>query len=1044
MPTRSANHTYRIQTKKILQYILAVAVFLSVLLSLRWYWIEAFVPPHHPKASQGVLDLRSWDLTHSKSITLDGEWEFYPDMLATKQELEQTNPQHRYVQVPGNWRGSQTEESGSAYGTGTYRLRILVDPSLTAPLSFWIQQIQASASVEINGLKMGEMGNTGEDGKDNYSPARSPFVVDYAPAKHTQDIDLIIRVANHEHPRQGGIVNSIKLGSSQAIHGERGLSIDLQLITFVVLILHSLYSCILFLFNPREWTLLDFFLLLLTASVTIGVSDDDLLLKWLSINYDWDLKISILSYSWLSFFILKMTRSFTIKTRSRWFTAYGVSLLLYSGFIAIAPASLVFWTVEYKVFTVFYILPIIITIYMFGRMVAASRDDAIFLLLAASGVFSSVIWGALIKYQELPKVYYPVDVIAAIIGFSAYWFKRYFRNVDKISKLNRELQKADKMKDRFLAQTSHELRTPLHGIMNIAQSVSDREQHNMDNRSAEDMKLLVKVGRQMSHLLNDLLDAVRLREKRIILHAEPLSLPSIVNGVIDILKYLLEGKAVQLKMDIDTSEALPLVMADEKRLVQILMNLLHNAIKHTEEGIIAVTANAKNGQMFIKVTDTGTGMDQETQQRVFLPYEQGDPGYGDTNGIGLGLSISRELVELHGGWMTVHSEIGKGSTFTFTLPLADSTDVEMAPNLSAVRLEAYEEIAASRNDLNDQPLLTAEVPLVEEQMNILAVDDNFVNLRVLANILMTEPYHLQLAASAGEALELLGTKAWDLVIADVMMPQISGYELTRKIRERYSPSELPVLLLTARSEPSDMYAGFRAGANDYVTKPVDPMELKYRIQSLITLKQSVNERLRMEAAYLQAQIHPHFLFNTLNSIHALSEIDVERMRKLNEAFSSYLQISFQYQNSGKFVSLSEELELVRAYLYVEKERHGNRLHVIWNVDQDIHLLLPPLTIQPLVENAVQHGIMPIAKGGTVHIRIERQELSTLIQVKDNGMGMSTEKVQGLLDAPREDKRGIGLYNTNRRLIQTYGSGLSIQSEVREGTSVSFVIPDSEH
>lgn len=1041
MPTRSANPTFRFLNKKMLQYILAMTVFLSVLLSIRWYWIEAFVPPHHPKASQGVLDLRTWDLIHSKSITLDGEWEFYPDVLATKQDLDHTHPQHRYVQVPGNWR-SQTK-SGSAYGTGTYRLRILVDQPLTAPLSFWIQQIQASTSVEINGLKVGEMGRTGEDGKDTYSPARSPFVVDYMPAPADQEIDLIIRVTNFENPFVGGIVKSIKLGSHEAIGEERGLSIDFQLITFVVLILHGLYSCILYIFNPREWTLLDFFLLLLTASVTIVVSDDDLLLKWLPINYAWDLKISILSYSWLSFFILKMARSFTLKTRNRWFTGYGICLLLYSGFIAIAPASLIFWSVEFKVFSIYYLLPITISIYMFGRMVAASRDDAIFLLLAASGIFSSVIWGALIRYQELPTVYYPVDVIAAIIGFSAYWFKRYFRNADKIGKLNLQLQKADKMKDRFLAQTSHELRTPLHGIMNIAQSVSDREQHNMDNRSAEDMQLLVKVGRQMSHLLNDLLDAVRLREKRIVLHAQPLSLPSIVNGVIDILKYLVEGKAVQLKMNIDTSEALPLVMADEKRLVQILMNVLHNAIKHTEEGSIAVTANAKNGQMFIEVTDTGTGMDQETQQRVFLPYEQGDPGYGDTNGIGLGLSISRELVELHGGWMTVHSEIGRGSTFTFTLPLADSTDVEMSPDISAVRFEAYEEMAASRNDLNDQPLQTAEVPSAEEQLNILAVDDNLVNLRVLASILMSEPYHLQLTTSAGEALELLGTKPWDLVIADVMMPQISGYELTRKIRERYSSSELPVLLLTARSEPSDMYAGFRAGANDYVTKPVDPMELKYRIQSLITLKQSVNERLRMEAAYLQAQIHPHFLFNTLNSIHALSEIDVERMRKLNEAFSSYLQISFQYQNSGKFVSLSEELELVRAYLYVEKERHGNRLHVRWNVDQNMNLLLPPLTIQPLVENAVQHGIMKIAKGGTVQIRIERQQFSTLIQVKDDGMGMSREKVQELLDAPREDKKGIGLYNTNRRLIQTYGSGLTIQSEVHEGTSVSFVIPDSE-
>ncbi|MGV2805213.1 histidine kinase, partial [Clostridium perfringens] len=181
-------------------------------------------------------------------------------------------------------------------------------------------------------------------------------------------------MANFEHPLKGGSLKSIKLGSSEAIHDERGLSIDLQLITFVVLILHGLYSCILFLFNPKEWTLLDFFLLLLTASVTIVVSDDDLLLKWLSINFTWDLKISILSYSWLSFFILKMTRSFTIKTRSRWFIGYGISLLLYSGFIAIAPASLVFWTVEYKVFSIYYILPVVISIYMFGRMVAASRD----------------------------------------------------------------------------------------------------------------------------------------------------------------------------------------------------------------------------------------------------------------------------------------------------------------------------------------------------------------------------------------------------------------------------------------------------------------------------------------------------------------------------------------------------------------------------------------------------------------------------------------------------------------------------------------------
>src|SRR5690606_20063566 len=119
--------------------------------------------------------------------------------------------------------------------------------------------------------------------------------------------------------------------------------------------------------------------------------------------------------------------------------------------------------------------------------------------------------------------------------------------------------------------------------------------------------------------------------------------------------------------------------------------------------------------------------------------------------------------------------------------------------------------------------------------------------------------------------------------------------LARTIRERFTISELPILLLTARSQLTDIYAGFAAGANDYVTKPVDALELKYRVWSLTTLKQSVDESLRMEAAYLQAQIQPHFLFNTLNSIMALSELDLDKMRDVSEAFATYLRCSFDFR-----------------------------------------------------------------------------------------------------------------------------------------------------
>lgn len=161
------------------------------------------------------------------------------------------------------------------------------------------------------------------------------------------------------------------------------------------------------------------------------------------------------------------------------------------------------------------------------------------------------------------------------------------------------------------------------------------------------------------------------------------------------------------------------------------------------------------------------------------------------------------------------------------------------------------------------------------------------------------------------------------------MPGMSGYELTRRVRERYPVSELPVLLLTARAMREEIYYGFQQGANDYVTKPVDSLELKYRVTGLARLKQTVAHSLRLEMAYLQAQIRPHFLFNALNSIATLSTIDLCQMQQLIEAFSSYLRSSFDLMNTGTLIHLKQELSLVEAYLYIEKVRFGERLEVKW-------------------------------------------------------------------------------------------------------------------
>ncbi|MBW5446068.1 response regulator [Cohnella sp. CFH 77786] len=1035
--------TWITRSKHALKYIATMILFLSALLGMRWLWAHLYPTPEHPTAVQGVLDLRGWDFKSSPSVPLDGVWEFYPGKLLKDGDLRQPSADRpRFIHVPGDWRRDMSAGSGSSTGYGTYRLRILANTEPDQHFAFWIQDIQASAAIEINGRLAGLIGLPA-DRAEAYKPQRYPDTVYYT-AHGEQEIELLVRVANFENPFLGGLVKNIRFGTEKAVDTERWHSVGFQFVTFIVILLHAVYTCILYFFHPREKTFVVFFLLLLTAAFTVITADNQLLPRWIPLSFAWALKIRVLSYLWIAFFILLMARIFgKIRIWTVPFRAYSAALAVYSGFLLAANSPLIYYSIEYRIFSALYLFPFAWFFYLIGRMLTRKQPEAIFLMMSATSIISNVVWGAFEKYSPTPGVYYPIDLITAIVGFSAYWFKQYFRNAAENARLTEQLRMADKLKDQFLAQTSHELRTPLHGIMNIAQTVADKERRSMDGRSLKDMELLVTVSRRMSHLLDDLLDVVRLKENRITLRKEPLSLPPLVSGVFGMLRFMAEGKSVRLSMDID--ESMPPVLADEKRLVQILLNLLHNALKYTDKGTIAVSARVENGLAVMEVSDTGAGMDEETKARVFGPYEQGPLGISDGRGIGLGLSICKQMVELHGSELTVRSEPGRGSAFRFSLPLAGPSGLPSSRNLPPHEASGFEEVAASwiETDAADEVWSASQIhssPLGDGKANILAVDDDPVNLKVLAGILSSEPYRVRTATSAREALELLESEPWDLIIADVMMPHMSGYELTQKVRERFSVAELPVLLLTARSEPADIYAGFKSGANDYVTKPVDALELKYRILSLTTMKRSVHERQRMEAAYLQAQIHPHFLFNTLNSIMALSDLDQERMRKLGDAFTSYLRISFDYLNSGKQVALTHELELVQAYLYIEKERFGDRLNIEWEVDPEIELLLPPLTIQPLVENAVRHGVLSRGKGGTVRIRIVRGEKSAGIEVRDDGKGMKPETVRQALLSAGISRGGIGLSNTNRRLTQMYGKGLSIHSAEGEGTTVSFSVP----
>lgn len=1029
-----------------LSHFLYIVVFIGLLIVVRWGWHNHFSLSNPPAVKQGVLDLRGVDIESLSSFPLDGEWEFYPEQWVKATNIDNATKGQR-LQVPGNWTSEfNPADQEKAYGYGTYHLRILLNQPLSEPLSFWFQSVYTASEVEINGTVLSRFGKLSEEKKGHVSVAKS-FMISYLPTDQNQ-MDLFVRTSNYGSPLKGGIVRSVEFGIQHEIDSVYWNSIGLQLIVGVLLLIHGLYLLIIYLMDVRKTELIIFFSLMVAAAVSIGVEHNGLLFRFLQVDFAWTLKLKVLSYIWFCLFLFLMGRElFGNLQKGKAFYSYILSLLGFTLFIIFGPEETVLYLIEKGVYMILYYIPVFWTAYYFVKMVYIQAEGALFLLCSVLAVINNILWASVYYAGTSQFMFYPVDLIAALAAFSTYWFRRYFHQSHQNVLLNAKLAESNKLKDRFLANTSHELRTPLHGIMNIAQSVLTRKKHVLDEESQRDMELLIMVSRRMSLMLNDLLDVVRLQDKRIVMNIKMVQVRSLAEGVLDMLRFLTGGTKVELRMDIN--EDLPRVYADEERLVQILINLVHNALKFTEQGSVVLSAEQVDGQVWIHVTDTGIGMDEALRKRVFMRYEQGAYGEG---GIGLGLSICKELVELHGSELLLQSQPGKGSKFSFKLPEVNErlqhsiSDAQLEKNTEAlspfsswITAEASTLVAATYSTKEVEPLSDTDADIIR----VLAVDDDSVNLKVLQNILSDGTYQMVTTTSAREALNKLNHDRFDLIIADVMMPGMSGYEMTRLVRERFTMYELPIILLTARSEREDVYAGFLAGANDYVTKPVDAMELKYRALSLSSMKRAVNDRLRMEGAYLQAQIHPHFLFNTLNSIMSLSDFDTAKMRELSDAFTTYLRISFDFLNAGKLVTLSQELELVENYIYIQQQRFEERLHVEWKVDANLEMLMPPLTIQPLVENAVRHGVLSRAKGGILRIHIETCADAVHFNIVDTGLGMDEAQVSKLLNPKGYKNQGIGLLNTDRRLIQLYGRGLQIQSIPGLGTTVSFIIPDKD-
>jgi len=306
------------------------------------------------------------------------------------------------------------------------------------------------------------------------------------------------------------------------------------------------------------------------------------------------------------------------------------------------------------------------------------------------------------------------------------------------------------------------------------------------------------------------------------LRKKPVDIYQVAEIVTTLCEPLTIGKELKLINGVD--KAISPVLADEERLQQIINNLVGNAIKFTDKGEVGVTAVQRNGRVTISVHDTGMGIAADRQETIFTSFEQADLRANVYyQGTGLGLSIVKHLVELHGGSIHVDSEIGKGSVFSFDLETSPKP-AEQSLELPVARLDDDPEENILR------PEDTHDIPATIKSSKILVVDDEPINLQVVASHLDDQGYSVQMVSRGEEALYEIGKQLPDLVLLDIMMPKMSGFEVCREIREKYSKSKVVIIFLTAKNQVSDLVEGFALGANDYLSKPFSKNELLTRVR----------------------------------------------------------------------------------------------------------------------------------------------------------------------------------------------------------------------
>lgn len=676
------------------------------------------------------------------------------------------------------------------------------------------------------------------------------------------------------------------------------------------------------------------------------------------------------------------------------------------------------------------------------------------------------------------------------------------QNRQKLEETNQKLVEMDRIKSRFFANISHELRTPLTLLLAPLQTLIQE----WDAALQPDMRQLLVImqsnGMRLLKLINDLLDLVRLESGKMEVKREPIAIEPFLYGLANAVKKSAEDRGIHLGVLSDP--VITTVLADSDKLERILLNLLFNALKFTPAGgKVEVKAKRENGELLLEVSDTGTGISEEQLPFIFDRFWQADTSsQRKYRGVGIGLALVKELVEVQGGNVAVASEIGKGTQFTVRLPYEElgHSSHQMLEEVTSPTVATSPLVSAETNGSTDTwlknlyreaefyPSMTSlketirpvETSTHRGQPRVLIADDEPDMLKYLKSQLSVN-FQVIEAIDGQQAVDKASQFLPDVIVCDMMMPEKNGLEVCRELRERTSTRSIPILLLTARADEETKLAALSAGANDFITKPFSTTELSVRLKNLFDAY-NLQQELARQNQILEATIDQlketevqlvhseklaslgrmsagiiHEINNPLNfaktalyvlriMTESLSENEKKEFREVLEDMGEGInRISGIVSDLRTFtqphLTQLEKVsvtEVVNSALRLLSNEWENKVRVEKEISEHQTIWANRNQITQVLVNLLQNALHTLQKKhcaeseATIWIRAMEENGETLIIVRDNGEGITSENLQRIFDpffTTKDVGEGMGLgLSICYRIMKQHGGRIQVESE----------------